>query len=383
MLYDFHFDQHPLMLVIIAGILTFSLLTIVIYHVFFFRRLAAFRQPKADHASTKKLPSVSVVIAARNEYLNLKENLPFLLNQDYPEFEILVVDDHSQDDSWDLLCAFRIHNPHLRIIRLTDSVVVCEGKKFPLSVGIKEAAFSRLLLTDADCRPVGPFWIRQMIEAAGGQGQFVLGYGKFYRRRGLLNKLIRFDALHVATMYFSAALSGFPYMGVGRNLSYRKETFIESGGFVQHYDLSSGDDDLFVSENAKKNEMSISLHPNSFMFSEPKKRWSAWWHQKRRHMTTGNRYRFNTKLYLSLYFLVIVLFPASAAVLLLSNYQLAAVAGMILIKWIIQWISFRRITKKLKEKNLLLISPVFETILALLYALIHISNILKKPGRWK
>lgn len=382
MLFDFQFDQHPLWMVILGGTLVFSLLVFLLYYLVFFRRLASYK-PEKSNTVKANYPPVSVVVAAKNEYLNLRENLPFLLNQDYPDFEVLVVDDHSQDDSWDLLCAFRIHNPHLKTIRLTDSVVVCEGKKFPLSVGIKEAAHQHLLLTDADCRPTGPDWISKMMDAYADNTKIVLGYGKYYRRRGFLNKLIRFDTLHVAMQYFSAALSGFPYMGVGRNLSYKKEVFINSGGFVNHYDLTSGDDDLFVSENANRGNTRVCIDSATFTFSEPKHRFGDWWQQKRRHFTTGGRYRFSHKLYLGFYAFNVLLFPMLAATLLIVQYQLIPVAAIIVLKWMSQWIIYRGITKKLKERKLLLISPVFETILALLYALIHISNKINKPGRWK
>ncbi|MPM02434.1 hypothetical protein SDC9_48683 [bioreactor metagenome] len=382
MLYDFEFSQHPLWMVVAGGALALSLLVFLIYYWVWFRKFAFFKTP-APSMKIKQLPPVSIVIAAKNEYLNIRENLPFLLNQDYPEFEILVVDDHSQDDTWDLLCAFRIHNPHLRTIRLTDSVVVCEGKKFPLSVGIKEARYSHLLLTDADCRPTGPNWIRIMMEQYNPDVQIVAGYGKYYRRKSLLNMLIRFDTVRIAMQYFSAALSHFPYMGVGRNLSYKKELFFSGNGFTHHYDLSSGDDDLFISEHAERRNTAICVDPGAFTWSEPKHGFAAWWNQKRRHLTTGNRYRFKHKIWLGLYQFNLLIFPVLAALLLTFQYQLIAVGSIVLIKWITQWIIFSGATKKLKEKKILLISPVFETIMAALNALIYLSNTIRRPGTWK
>jgi glycosyltransferase involved in cell wall biosynthesis len=381
MLFDFQFEQHPLWMVILAGSLAFSLLIFLFYYLVFFRKVAFFKN-SASLPSAKQ-PPVTVVIAARNEYLNLKENLPFLLNQDYPDFEILVIDDHSQDDTWDLLCAFKISNPHLTIVRLTDSVVVNEGKKFPLSVGIKEARHNQLLLTDADCRPTGPYWISEMIQSVKPQTEIVLGYGKYYRRHSFFNLLIRFDTFHIAMQYFSAAISGFSYMGVGRNLAYTKDLFLKSGGFTSHYKLVSGDDDLFVSANSHKSNTSVCFSPQSFTFSEPKRKFSAWWYQKKRHLTTSGQYRFLHKLYLGLYHLNILIFPALILVLLLLQYQILLVAAIVLIKWVVQWIIFGKASKKLKEKKILLISPVLETILAVLTSLIYITNIFNKPGRWK
>jgi len=369
-------------MLVLSCMMLLSFFIYLFYYLVFFRKLARRKNKKTTNTAVASFP-VSIVIAAKNEYLNLKENLPFLLNQDYEDFEIVVVDDHSTDDTWDLLCAFRIHNPHLRIIRLTDSVVNSEGKKFPLSVGIKEAKNRVLVLTDADCRPTGPDWITAIANTYSTHTEFVLGYGKYYQHRGLLNKLIRFDVMHVAMQYFSAALSHFPYMGVGRNLSYKKEVFIHGNGFVNHYDLMSGDDDLFVSEHATRKNTVVCIDPKAFTFSEPKHRFSDWWQQKKRHFTTGHRYRFKHKFYLGLYSLNVLVFPLLAAIILLNQYQIIAISAIVLIKWMTQWIMYAGVTKKLAERKILLISPVLETILALLYSLIHLSNLINKPGRWK
>jgi cellulose synthase/poly-beta-1,6-N-acetylglucosamine synthase-like glycosyltransferase len=382
MLYDFNFEQQPLWEIIAGCILIFSLLLNLIYYFVFFRKFAFYKK-KSSVTKIHDYKPVSIIIAAKNEYLNLKENLPFLLNQDYPEFEVVVVDDHSQDDTWDLLCAFKINNPNIKIIRLNSSKVTSKGKKFPLSIGIKEAKYQHLLLTDADCRPTGPFWIKKMLEKYHDKTEIVLGYGKYYRRKSLLNYIIRFDTVRIAIQYFSAALSGFPYMGVGRNLSYKRELFINSSGFTNHFDLNSGDDDLFISEHAGKNNTAVCIEPEAFMWSEPKHSFKAWFYQKRRHLTTGSRYRFKHKIFLGLYQLNILLFPILVAILLIFQYQIIMVLSAILLKWISQWIIFSGATKKLKEKKLLLISPVLETIIVVINTLLFLTNLIRKPDTWK
>ena len=343
----------------------------------------AFYKKKSSATKILDYKPVSIIIAAKNEYLNLKENLPFLLNQDYSEFEVVIVDDHSQDDTWDLLCAFKINNPNITIIRLTNSKVTSKGKKFPLSIGIKEAKYQHLLLTDADCRPTGPLWIKKMLEKYHDKTEIVLGYGKYYRRKTFLNYIIRFDTVRIAIQYFSAALSGFPYMGVGRNLSYKRDLFINSSGFTNHFDLNSGDDDLFISEHARKNNTAVCIEPEAFMWSEPKHSFRSWFYQKRRHLTTGSRYRFKHKVFLGLYQLNILLFPILAAILLIFQYQIIMVLSAILLKWISQWIIFSGATKKLKEKKLLLISPVLETIIVVINTLLFLTNLIRKPDTWK
>ncbi|PLW93742.1 MAG: glycosyl transferase family 2 [Marinilabiliales bacterium] len=381
MLFDPNFPEHPLYLLILLGSLASSVFIFLFYYFVFFSRLAWYKEktPKKQ-----RLPSVSIVIAAKNEYLNLKENLPFILTMDYPDYEVIVVDDHSQDDTNELLADFKLMYSRLKVLTLKDSLTFFEGKKFPLSIGIKEAKNEVLLLTDADCKPASNDWIKHMVSQYDENTELVLGYGKFYRRKwSLLSMLVRYDTLHSAIQYFSAALSGFPYMGVGRNLSYKRRLFLESDGFTSHYDVISGDDDIFVSQHARKKNCRICLRPQSFVYSRSKKRLGSWWHQKKRHFTTGKHYRFGTKLYLGLYHLNTLLFPAIAITVLLLKYNILISGSLILMKVVSQWIIFGKAAGKLKEKKLLLISPILEIVFAIVNPLIHISNMIKQPGRWK
>ncbi len=381
MLFDPNFSEHPLYLLILLGSLAFSVLIYLFYYWVFFSRLAFFKE-KAP--KKQRLPSVSIVIAAKNEYLNLKENLPFILTLDYPDYEVIVVNDHSQDDTHELLADFKLMYSRLKVLNLTDSLTFFEGKKFPLSIGIKEAKNEILLLTDADCRPASNNWIKEMVSQYDENTQLVLGYGKFFRRKwSFLSMLARFDTLHSGIQYFAAALSGFPYMGVGRNLSYKRRLFLETDGFTSHYDVISGDDDIFVSKNASKKNCRVCLRPQSYVYSHSKRKFGKWWHQKKRHFTTGKHYKFGTKMYLGIYHLNAFIFPILATTLLLLKYNILISVSLILMKVISQWIIFGKATGKLKERKLLLISPILEIVFAIVNPLIHVSNMIKQPGKWK
>ncbi|NLL29268.1 MAG: glycosyltransferase [Bacteroidales bacterium] len=378
----FDFINQPLWLLVLGGFFAFSFLIYMVYNWCFFARFSFYRADKKKKSSNK-FPPVSIVIAAKNEFLNIKENIQFLLNQDYPEFEILIVDDNSQDDTWDLITSFRIDNPHLRAVRLKDSISVSCGKKFPLSIGIKEAQYDYVLLTDADCRPASPLWIKKMISEYDENVQIVLGYGKYYHRKSFLNLFIRFDTARIAMQYFSAAIARFPYMGVGRNLTYKKDLFLKGKGFTNHFNLPSGDDDLFVSEHANSTNTAICIDPDTFMFSKAKRTLKSWWNQKRRHLTSGNKYLFKHKLFLGLYQLNVLAFPVFACILLVSNAFVFWVLLLVLIKYLTQWIIFSGVLKKLEERKLLLTSPLFETIITVFNTIVYISNIINKPKKWK
>jgi len=214
---------------------------------------------------------VSVIICARDEAHNLVKNLPGVLVQDYATtHEVVLVNDNSTDESKYVIDEFKRSFKNLTMIELTQEAKMISGKKFPLSMGIKSAKYEIVLLTDADCVPASENWIKKMQGAYEDHTEIVLGYGAYHKKPGLLNKLIRFETFHTAMQYFSYALAGKPYMGVGRNLSYKKELFFKNKGFSSINQIPSGDDDLFINQVAKAENTAILLDHDTHTLSEPK-----------------------------------------------------------------------------------------------------------------
>lgn len=262
-------------------------LTQLFFWLFFFARLIRYRPPARKEGEEQ--PPVSVIICARNEAENLKRNLPLFLNQTYRSFEVIVVNDNSTDDTGRVLLEFQSKNTILRIVTLTRKTP--PGKKAALSRGIDAARFDLVLLSDADCRPASEYWIRDMQAALENGKEIALGYSPYEKRKGLLNLFIRFEAFYTAIQYLSFAMAGLPYMGVGRNLIYRKSLYRRVGGFLRHAHMASGDDDLFVSEAASRTNTNVALRPTAWVYSRPKSSWKGYYSQKKRHLTTGIRYR--------------------------------------------------------------------------------------------
>jgi len=211
----------------------------------------------------------------------------------------------------------------------------------------------------------------------------VLGYSHYTRSKGLLNKLIRFDTAHIATQYLSYALAGLPYMGVGRNLSYLKSMFYDNKGFIPHYRIRSGDDDLFINRVAKKSNTVVVTHPDSFINSEPKKTFAHWITQKRRHLTTARHYRFVHKFLLGSYSLSLFLFYILSLLMLALNYSLFPVLGLLILRMIIQYLILSSCFRKLGEKDLILFIPLMEIVLLLMNTGIGITNLFRSPTKWK
>jgi glycosyltransferase involved in cell wall biosynthesis len=278
----------------------------VLYHWFLFRHLSFFRQKTKQKSQQHP---VSVIVCARDEAANLAKNLPGVLVQQYNSTrEVIVVNHNSQDETKYLLDEFKKTFKDLHIVNLTQEAIGIPGKKYPLSIGIKESKHEIVLLTDADCVPASEFWLTKMQDGYDDGTEVVLGYGKYFRKPGVLNKLIRFETFHSALQYLSFAISGMPYMGAGRNLSYKKTLFFQNKGFSSINHLAGGDDDLFINKVATKRNTRVVLDKDAFTLSEPKKSFGDWFRQKMRHYSTSKFYRPVHKFFLGLYSLTHFLF---------------------------------------------------------------------------
>jgi len=357
----------------------------LLYYWGVFSRLAFYKKkPQEQHYKP-----VSVVICARDEYQNLKRNLPLFLEQDYPDYEVVVVNDCSEDDTEYLLRDLVEKYPHLKVATIQENVNFFRGKKFALAVGIKSAKHEQLLLTDADCWPKSNRWIMEMQNNFSSKAEIVLGYSGYKQYPGFLNKLIRFDTVMVAMQYLSYSLIRKPYMGVGRNLAYKKSLFINVKGFTSHYKIKSGDDDIFINQVATRNNTRIEISTAAQTVSEPKKTYAEWRMQKKRHLTTGRFYKFSHKFLLTLFSLsnMLVYFAFFALLTLLilkvALYAILLVCGLFILKIASQLIIFKKTMVKLQEKNLLLISPLLDVIFIFLNPFFALSNYIIRDTKWK
>ena len=287
----------------ITGLLAgwLGVLTIQVFCLLFLFARTAFRPVLAPVGAPPPAEGVTIVVCANNEHDNLLELLPLLTAQNYPLFEVLVIDDRSTDLTDVLLEELVPLLPNLRYIRVDVEVAHVTPKKYALTIALKKATYPTVLLTDADCRPASDLWLAGMVAPLQNKAtEIVLGISPYERKPGFLNFLIRSETLFTAVQYVSLALAGRAYMGVGRNLLYRRGLFFKHKGFYSHMRVWGGDDDLFVNQAATSRNVAVSLHPDTFTISTPKETWQAWKRQKRRHLNVGKRYKLVDKLTLGL-----------------------------------------------------------------------------------
>ena len=325
---------------------------------------------------------VSIIICARNEATNLKSNLPYILDQDFPEFEVIVVNDDSSDGTEMVLHKAAAKSSNLRIVKISDKGSKQIGKKFALAKGIEAARYELLLLTDADCRPNSRQWLSLMQNEITDKIDIALAYGPYFKHDGLLNKFIRFETVYTAIQYFSFALIGLPYMGVGRNLIYKKKLYTQFGGFKKHEHIASGDDDLFINAIARENNVSIVIHPKAFVYSEPKKNWKDYYRQKLRHLTTGVHYKIKHQALLGMLSLSHFLHYTMGAVLLLKTSTIFVLFIYVVRISIVLYV-YAAIFNKLRESSLLKWIPFLDAAYILYYILFTPTLLFGKTERWK
>ncbi len=362
----------------LAGLSLIALSVQVFYYFYFFLRIHRYR--KVNPKVTKD--PVSVIICAKNEAENLQKNLPKILEQDYPLFQVVVVNDGSEDDTGMVLAEMQKQYKHLYVTRIEHTHPYPHAKKLAQTIGVKAAIYDQLLFIDADCYPASPDWISHIQSNFHPKKEIVLGYGAYEKKKGLVNMFIRMDTLWIAQQYLSFALRGIPFMGAGRNLAYRRSLFFNNKGFANQLHLQSGDDDLFVNATANKTNTAIEIDPDSITLSEPMPTMGSWLQQKRRHLTAGFHYRPWHRFLIGLEIISREYFYASIIVLL-SFWRFPGYLILMLLFQLILHLWVTKLSmKRFRVKGLLLFSLIYDPLMPVISGFLILKTKLRKDKRF-
>ena len=361
---------------VLTSIAISTLSIIAGYTLYLFSKLTFF---KSTQTSFNK--PISIIICAKNELENLRSHLPKILEQNYPEFEVIVVNDQSNDGSDIFLKELAKEYKRLVVVAIEQHINKHIGKKFALTLGIKTAKHEHLLLTDADCFPNSKNWAQLMCKNFNA-ADIVLGYGGYQKKKGFLNKIIRFDTFNVAQQYLSYALVGHAYMGVGRNMAYKKSLFFDNKGFANHIHIPSGDDDLFIQEIATKNNVTIEINTQAHTSSEVIENWKEWSYQKRRHLTTAPLYKTTFKVILALYPYAQFLFWSAIILLFILKAPIVMPVILLGVKLLSSYLVNYKSMKQLNAMDLYWIHPVYELMHLFIQGIFVLLNLVNKPKKW-
>ena len=372
MMFDFSHFLTDTTAILLAVVMLAALVYLCLYYGLYQMRVGLWQRKKTtdtqspSHADS--FPPVSVVLTARNDAGWLKENLVYLLEQDYPDFEVVVVDYLSHDDTQFVLKLLKDYYPHLKIVPFKEDVNLFQGKKYPLSIGIKSAKNDILMLADPDCTPKNFQWLRGMVRGYSSNQaikhsdiQIVLGYCGVKRTKTLLGCLQQYDALAYGAQYLGSALMGHPYTGSGRNLSYRRSFFFKQGAFISHYDVADGSDDLFVYQNGDRTNTAVCIDADACLSAEPKKFFYQWHDDRRHRVATRNRHSWGCRLRESMPVHANLLFYAAALLLVLGgSLPWPVVAVAVALKWAWQIVCFSFLTKRFEGGYVHFAAPLLE-----------------------
>jgi glycosyltransferase involved in cell wall biosynthesis len=326
---------------------------------------------------------VSIVVCAYNELENLKLLIPILLKQNHKNFEVIIVNDRSDDGTYDYLNAEKEKHLHLQVVNVDKVHDHINSKKYAITLGVKAAKNDLLLFTDADCKPNSEDWANEMSNGAEENTNFILGYSPYEKHSGFLNALIRFETRLTGILYTAFAMMGMPYMGVGRNLMYRKSLFMKNNGFNMHQNVTGGDDDLFVNQFALGKETKVVIGANKLTWSIPKLTWKTYFYQKKRHLSVGKLYKFKDRLLLGLYSLTHVLFWLFIVIMGVNKFFPETLAGILIFRILLVSLVIGITSKKFGEPMNIWTIPAFDFIYSFYIIFAGTIAIFTKKVTWR
>ena len=371
---------NPLLMLVFTAFILVALIQLF-YYLRYYLAVAFFKP--AEISSEK--PPVSIIICARNEAENLNNFLPAVLEQDYPDYEVIVVNDCSEDNSYDILGNYLLKYPHLKVSNINKDPKFTHNKKLAQLIGIKAAKNEFLLFTNADCKPESNLWLATMASGFTSNTVFVLGYGGYFQKKGLLNTFIRYDYMTIAMQYFGMAIRGLPCMGVGRNLAYKRSVFFENKDYRAHNQLISGDDDLFVNCNATADNTIVEFRHCSHTRSVPAATFKDFFKHKCLSLTTIPYYKLRDKIALFTEPTSRMLFYTALVILLTNRFMLPYVLACFVLRLCVQLTTLILVCKKLNEKKIVAASLFFDIISPIINFVFYICKPRKKTGvaQWK
>lgn len=370
--------------IIETSLLGLLILSWIIQNLFYITRVAPLAFFKKNEGALKEHPPVSVIICAKNEANNLRKFLPSILNQKYKDFEVVVVNDCSEDETELVLAELKLEFPHLYYTNIPLDRKFSHGKKLAVSLGIKAAKHEHMVFTDADCKAESNLWLQEMMEGfTNPSKEIVLGFGGYEKRKGFTNLLVRYDTFFAAIQYLGYALSGKPYMGVGRNLAYKKSLFNKNNGLQSHMHIASGDDDLFISETANKKNTAVVIHPEAHTTSVPPVSLRKWKDQKSRHLTTATHHKKSIQFSLLLEICSRLILLSVGIYLILINTFVIIAALAIASKFTIQLLLWRKSAKQLDQGKLYWSVLIFDWLHPIMLLWAYLANTRRNKKQWK
>ena len=316
---------------------------------------------------TTDTPPLSVIIVAKDSASDLRKNLPAILEQDYPDYEVIVIYDRSdKDESEDVLKLLQDKYHHLYYTFIPDSAKYISHKKLGVTMGIKASRHEWLVFTEANCLPTSNQWLRKLASNFTDTTDIVLGYSNCEKTSGWFNRKITFDTLLHSMRYLGMAINGHPYMGCGRNLAYRKSLYYNQKGFTNHLNLQRGEDDLFINQTTNGKNTRVEASPESVMRITTPHYPKSWKEEKLSHIMTcrhfkgGIRYLMGFETCSRLLFLACIIACIAYGIFTQAWITVGIASLLWILRFLIQMMVFRKTSIALNERKFIFALPFFD-----------------------
>ncbi len=372
---DISWAEIPVYLYAIFGV--FALCAFIQFYYYWgpFRKVA-YAQPKAK--SEKKRP-VSVVICAKNEQLNLEKNLPLYLKQNYPEFEVVVVNDCSTDETEGLLYTLKQKHKNLQVTTIEQDRKFLHDRKLAITVGIKAARHDCIIFTEPDCAPTGDKWLDTMQQAFGDKGELVVSYCRSERREGIAEKILRSDSVVSAMFALRGAMVGKPYRSSIKNMGLSQALFFRSKGFASYNSYPYSEETIFLCRNGNAANTQVALSPNAILSSSQALTFGQWFKQKCLYASLlgmGKRGigRLRFEMFSRTLFYIAFAVLLVLAIIRLDYLLMLCMLPLLLTRFITRMVVMKKMLTKLQEKGIffwILLYDFFAPLLAFVIATVQ------------
>jgi cellulose synthase/poly-beta-1,6-N-acetylglucosamine synthase-like glycosyltransferase len=281
-----------------VAILTIMYAVILMAYRFWFGKMQLFQFNQIEALSPgQPATQFTVIIPARNEAANIKACVDSILAQDYPKdaFEIIVIDDFSEDDTAFIVTALSQQYSQVRLIQLADHCKDGETlayKKKAIEIAVAEAKGDWILTTDADCIVPKKWLLLYNAYIQEHQPCFVAAPVMFIKTAGILNQFQVLDFLALQGITAAAVGAGKHSMSNGANLGFEKTAFIAVGGYQGVDHIASGDD-MFLMHKMKQTlhkPVGYLFHPDAIVLTAAMDTWKSFIMQRIRWASKARYY---------------------------------------------------------------------------------------------
>ncbi|MCR5820819.1 MAG: glycosyltransferase [Bacteroidaceae bacterium] len=249
--------------------------------------------------TAKLVEPLTIVIPAHNQAEQLRKHLPAILNQDYEDFEVVVVVIASSDDTVALLEAMEQRYKYLRHTSTPNSAHNISLERLALTLGIRGAQHEWVVVTQANAEPISKNWLYDIATTIRRhpKAELVLGFARYEKHSSNWFDLkIGFYRLWHAIANFDHVEACYPAVrGDGCNMAVRKSLFLSSSCFSETQNLSVGACELMANRLSNKYNTALCMDADAVVVED--KPTPHQWNQLRLAYCAIRRYQRHTFIY--------------------------------------------------------------------------------------